>query len=86
MEWNRSEIVNMLHKGVVQVAFTKVNGEQRVMHCTLKEDLLPEKVPAHEETATRATNPDVLSVWDVEKSGWRSFRWDSLKEYKECVG
>lgn len=81
-----------LQQGVCNVTFTKVNGDERVMKCTLKEDLLPAKplvtedakplVTEDAETKTKKPNPDVLAVYDVKAAGWRSFRWDSLKDFE----
>ena len=73
-----------LQQGVCNVTFTKVNGDERVMNCTLKEDLLPAKplVTEDAETKTKKPNPDVLAVYDVKAAGWRSFRWDSLKDFE----
>ena len=31
-------------------------------------------------------NPDTISVWDIDKNGWRSFRIDSVKEIKIVEG
>lgn len=79
MSVNKEEVLNKLHENVCQVVFTKVNGEERVMKCTLQESLLP---PQKEEQKKKP-NPDVVAVWDVEAEGWRSFRWDSVKSYME---
>jgi hypothetical protein len=75
---NKEQILRALHAGVVQVTFTKKDGTERVMECTLKEDMLPAQVDIEEAIQKKKPNPDVLAVWDVEKEGWRSFRWDSV--------
>jgi len=77
----KEEILEDLHKGVCKVTFTKKDGTERVMKCTLVEDYLP-KLEAHavEKNATsNKRNDEVCAVWDLEKTGWRSFRWDSVK-------
>ena len=56
------------------VTFTKVNGETRVMPCTLKEDIIP-KV---EHKGTKKPNELVVSVWCTDKREWRSFRVDNV--------
>jgi hypothetical protein len=81
----QTQLKESLKKGVCQVTFTKVSGEERVMLCTLNEDLTP---PATKEDPlsqkkVRAVNPEVQVVYDVEKDGWRSFRWDSLVAWKD---
>jgi hypothetical protein len=40
--------------------------------------LLPVK---EDDSKEQKRNPDVLAVWDLEKEGWRSFRYDSLIEW-----
>ena len=84
--FKQDEIKTALHNGVCSITFTKVNGDERVMQATLKADLLPavvEKVLAEGETppAPKKPNPSVLAVYDVNAPGWRSFRWDSLKNF-----
>lgn len=67
------EIRSMLHHGVCEVTFTKVNGDVRTMPCTLDSTLLPPQ-PLKEFHETRLYNPEVLSVWCLDKMEWRSFR------------
>ena len=78
----RDEIMNRLREGEVTVTFTKVNGDKRVMTCTLNESVLPpaKKDEPLTQTKIRAINPEVCSVWDVNAQGWRSFRWDNVVE------
>ena len=79
---NKDVIIENLHKGVCTVTFTKVNGEERVMQCTLSESLLPAQTDVEEQIQKKKPNPDVLAVWDTVAEGWRSFRWDSVKDFK----
>lgn len=67
------EIRSMLHHGVCEVTFTKVNGETRTMPCTLDSTLLPPQ-PLNEFHETRLYKPETLSVWCLDKMEWRSFR------------
>ena len=71
----RDWLKGMLHMGPVKVTFRKQNGDERVMKCTLNEDI----VPPFEVKGTKKKNNEVVSVWDIEKSAWRSFRIDSVK-------
>ena len=41
---NRDELKQALHSGLFEITFTKVNGDTRIMTCTLKEDLLPQQI------------------------------------------
>jgi hypothetical protein len=73
LDSRNSEIRNLLHNGVYEITFTKVNGESRTMPCTLDSTLLPPQ-PLKEFHETRLYKPETLSVWCVDKSEWRSFR------------
>ena len=78
---NRDELVNALKSGIVEVNFTKVNGEVRTMKSTLKEDLLPQQIDL-EESISKKKNDNVIAIWEVDLKSWRSFRIDSVNEWK----
>ena len=72
-EWLQSH----LRMGPVTVIFTKKDGTERTMNCTLQEGVV---VPHENKTdKTKVENDEVLAVWDIDKSAWRSFRLDSIK-------
>jgi hypothetical protein len=74
-------VEDALHAGEVEVKFTKVNGEERVMICTLEANYLENNVgPGSAQVRDR--NPDVLVVYDTENAGWRSMRKESILEFK----
>lgn len=89
MMYERDAVLNDLRSHVIEVTFTKVNGEQRVMRCTLKQSLLPKSYVENineqkEEKDFHQQNPNVVAAWDVQKGGWRSFRLDSV-EYLQII-
>ena len=73
-------LLGLLRSEVVDITFTKKDGTERVMNCTLLEDYLPETTGAG-----RSAGSDALAVFDVDADGWRSFRWDSVKAVKLSV-
>jgi hypothetical protein len=77
---SRKWLTNLLNEYVVEVTFTKKDGTERVMNCTLLEDYLPETTGVG-----KAASFDAVSVYDVDKEDWRSFRWDSIKAVKVVV-
>lgn len=86
---NSNEIVSMLEESICLVEFTKVNGEPRIMKCTLMSDKIPVK-PIHpaetrhpQLTVKERDTSKVISVFDVEKNGWRSFRVDLFKSIEK---
>jgi hypothetical protein len=72
----RSTIQEQLREQVCVVTFTKVDGSQREMPCTLKESLLP--VSTATGTKTKKPNPEVMSVFCTDKQEWRSFRLENV--------
>lgn len=90
MEFTKESVATQLRESVCKVIFTKTDGSERVMKCTLKEDVLK---PFIEEIDKRnkqmleegkvikqkPENPNLLSVIDLEANGWRSFKIDTIK-------
>lgn len=83
-DFNSKEFQNwlteVLHIVPVEVKFTKKDGTERVMKCTLQESDIPEE--SKPKGSNRVKSDDSLRVFDVEKNEWRSFRWDSIKSIK----
>jgi hypothetical protein len=81
MLFTKENMVEVLQNNVVSVTFTKVDGTERVMRCTL----LPEYVPNAPTSSGKVLlqenrmSDNNLSVWDTEANGWRSFRISSVK-------
>lgn len=73
----RNEILDKLKNNICKVSFTKINGDKRVMPCTLREDILPAK---NENKSTKKVNENVVNVWVTDINNWRSFRVDSVSE------
>jgi len=71
----RKWLTDLLIERPVEIVFTKKDGTERIMKCTLQEKYLPETVGTG-----KPKNEDVLAVFDLENDGWRSFRWDSIKQ------
>ena len=76
-------LIGSLKKGLVEVSFTKMNGELRVMNCTIQESYLPIQTDITEVIQTKSKSNNVLAVWDVDNNGWRSFRKDSILDWRE---
>lgn len=83
-DWVRS----LLQKDEVTVTFVKADGTEREMRCTLN----PEKLPpvnvtvmpvdgiVKESKERKKPDEHSLRVYDLDKSEWRSFRFDRLKK------
>lgn len=71
-----------LNKNEVSVTFTKRDGSERRMQCTLSASRIPrEQLPQGEgdTSSTKTFSEEALRVFDTEKIAWRSFRYDSIK-------
>lgn len=76
----KEELKLLLEHNVLTVDFLKLNGDHRTMTCTLRSDIKPPatKTDPLSQKAVRETSDAVISVWDVNARGWRSFRYDRV--------
>jgi hypothetical protein len=86
-DWVRS----LLQKQHITVTFTKADGTDREMRCTLNPEELPAVVPTgpvdgivseskKPRKDPKEPDPAVIKVYDLEAKSWRSFRMDRLKK------
>jgi hypothetical protein len=88
----KEELTKLLKEKVITVRFKKKDDTIRKMICTLSKEYLPETEEKSygeirhetevEHENKRKENPNTVSVWDLEKLSWRSFRVDSVLEYE----
>jgi hypothetical protein len=79
MIFTKENLIDMLRHNIVTVTFTKVNGEERVMKCTLMSEYVPNAPTNNGQVLLQESESKAVSVWDTEANGWRSFRVDSVK-------
>jgi hypothetical protein len=79
-KWLRSH----LKFGPTNLVFLKKDGTLRNMKCTLNPTLIMFIDPSYvEHVAVNTPESDTnIRVFDLENKGWRSFRWDSVKEVR----
>lgn len=80
----KEDLIKLLQNEIVEVTFTKLNGDERVMPCTLIESYLPpatKTIPLTQKKI-REISDKVVSVWAIESKGFRSFRYDRVKKVK----
>ena len=68
----------ILREQELKITFTKKDGTERVMRCTLD----PSKLPVQESTETntnRKVSTETMAVFDLDVQGWRSFTKKSVK-------
>ena len=68
-----------LYSNEVTVTFTKKDGSERVMKCTLDPEILPPS-PVTEDKTERKKSENTLAVYDLETQAWRSFTIKSVKK------
>lgn len=62
----------------LRITFTKRDGTEREMHCTLAEQAIPQEKQPKTAGSGSETTGSAVRVFDIEKQEWRSFRWDSV--------
>ncbi len=81
----RDWLTSHLKYGPVTVDFQKKDGTLRTMKCTLLESAVPTYEKKTERVRTTSTD-ESISVVDLEKNEWRSFRSDSVKSVSFTLG
>lgn len=80
----RKWIRGVLQMHETSITFMKKDGTERKMLCTLNENAIPsEKMP---KNTGKSQSEEVIAVFDVEKTDWRSFRFDSVKNIEFALG
>ena len=80
----RNWLREVLRDEKLKIIFTKKDGTEREMICTLAKDKIPgEKSP---KNTGKAQSDYAIAVFDLEKQDWRSFRFDSVKKIEFTLG
>jgi hypothetical protein len=82
----RNWLKGLLHERAVTVVFTKKDGTDREMRCTLNENMIPFAESDATGDGTRKKSSEAQPVYDLDAKGWRSFRWDSIKAVNFSLG
>lgn len=78
-------LTDLLKNEICKVVFMKLDGTEREMKCTLKNDLVP--ATKQENKKKSAEDTGVLCVYSIDDNGWRSFRVNnviSIEVYDEA--
>ena len=68
------------------ITFTKVDGTERIMKCTLEADKLPPVVIKEDAKPHKQTDSTkALRVFDLDKKEWRSFTIKNLKRIELTI-
>tara|TARA_R110000796_G_scaffold79954_3_gene177161 strand:+ start:673 stop:966 length:294 start_codon:yes stop_codon:yes gene_type:complete len=85
--FNYDNIIDQLRTSVLEVTFTKVDGEKRVMPCTLQTDYMPELSEAKVlQVEGFSVNKSVVRAFAIDKQSWRSFRVDNVSAIEVING
>ena len=65
----------------VMITFTKVDGSERVMKCTLRSDVVDKYTFSLENKGKPplVLKENQIRVWDLEKDAWRIVNYDTIK-------
>ena len=86
-DWDKFSVwlSNMLKTETVTVTFTKKDGTERVMKCTLEPSKLP-VVTVTEDKKPRKESTTSMRVFDLDKNEWRSFTVKNVKHISTVIG
>lgn len=79
----RDKLKSQLKESTLIVTFTKKDGTERVMRCTLQPHLLP--LVEQTEKSTRKSPENTIAVYDLDNQGWRSFIVNNVTKVEEEV-
>ena len=79
IEQLRKEI-NKTNASLFRVSFVKANGENRTMYCKTKIKRYLSKRP--NKRVLQDTNPNIVRVFDMESKSYKSFKLDSVFEFR----
>lgn len=83
MNFSRQALLDSLRTNIMVVTFRKVNGDIRDLICTLQPEYWPVATEsAAATTRSRVANDEVICVWDLADGAWKSFRVDSVINFK----
>ena len=88
LQITKDELVEKLQQEVVQLKFTKADGSVRHMVCTKNIIHIPEEFHPKTDKVVKLDengNPivsDIITVWDLEKTDWRSFNFSRVTDIK----
>ena len=76
-------LIPLLKNHTLQISFVKKDGTDRVMQCTLRDDILPPHEtntsnPIDFPVTARPVDLKNLIVWDIEKLGFRKISLDTI--------
>lgn len=78
--FDKKTVVEKLKSGIYNITFTKLNGSERVMSCTLNESIIPAATTKDPLTQKkfREMNDNLVVVYSIDKLAFRSFRLSNL--------
>jgi hypothetical protein len=87
-DWNENDwerfrhwIHILLKERPVKITFTKKDGTERVMNCTLDPSVLP-LVESVQDKREKDKEKDYIAVYDIDLKAWRSFVIKNVKEFE----
>lgn len=74
----KDNVLQKLRTGETIVRFTKVDGSERTMRCTLQEEKIPTSKRPKQTEASSSVTGSAIRAFDLDIGEWRSFRVDSI--------
>jgi hypothetical protein len=80
---NKEDLRNTLTNSAdpVRIRFHKKDGNERIMYCTLNQDLIPIDLVSYGSKSREYE--EMLTVYDVEADGWRTVNFNGVVDILE---
>lgn len=78
---NRDEMLDRLRKGPCIVNFTKTDGTNREMRCTLDMKFVPEDLQPKTDGNLKESTSTAIRTFDLDKNEWRSFKPENVVSF-----
>ena len=72
--------INKTNASLFRVSFVKANGEHRTMYCKTQIKRFLSKKP--NKKVVKNVNQDIVRVFDMESKSYKSFKLDSVFEFR----
>lgn len=83
----KDELVDILKNDAMEIVFTKKDGSERTMTCSLQKEFLP---AINSDAKIKKENFDVLNVFDLDINEWRAITLKNIlsiekANYGDCA-
>lgn len=81
MEIEYNELRNLLRENILKIIFTKIDGSEREIICTLKPEIIEGTFSPDRQKKPSTNQTRSIAVFDTQIQGWRSMIVENIISY-----